>query len=147
MATNKQTYHQRYYLENKAKFLEGHQRRNKQTPRYAFSSFLCQARKRAEVAIDQNYLMSLYDQQEGLCALSGVRMTWATGKMFPTSISVDRTDNEKGYVPGNVRLVCVAVNAFRSTMNDQELLKMAKALVLHMESKQLATQVLEESLV
>jgi hypothetical protein len=145
MATNKQTYHQRYYLENKAKLLEGHRRRNKQTPRYAFSSFLGQARKRAEVAIDQDYLMSLYDQQEGLCDLSGIRMTWATGKTFPTSISVDRIDNEKGYVAGNVRLVCVAVNAFRSTMNDQELLKMAKALVLNMESKQLVTQALEES--
>jgi hypothetical protein len=113
--------------DNKEKLLDQHRARNRKSPRYAFSSTLALARKRAEVTIDQSYLMSLYDAQEGLCALSGVRMTWATGKTSPTSISMDRIDNQKGYVEGNVRLVCVAVNAFRGTMNDHELLKMAKA--------------------
>lgn len=131
-------------LEKKAVRLEKHRERNKKSPRYAFSSTLALARKRAEVTINQDYLMALYDQQEGLCALSGVRMTWATGKTSPTSISIDRIDGEKGYVDGNVRLVCVAVNAFRGIMNDQQLLKMAKALVSTMESKQVAKQVLEE---
>lgn len=140
MKTEKQT----YYSKNKERLLANHQRRNKKSPRYAFISILALARKRAEVTIDQNYLLKLYDEQEGLCALSGVRMTWATGRMSPTSISVDRIDVNNGYVDGNVRLVCVAVNAFRSTMNDQELLKMAKALVMHMESKQTAIKVIEE---
>lgn len=135
---------QQNQLEKKAERLEKHRERNKRTPRYAFSSTLAQARKRAEVTIDQNYLMALYDKQEGLCALSGVRMTWATGKTAPTSISIDRIDGSKGYVDGNVRLVCVAVNAFRGIMNDQELLKMAKALVSNMESKQVTERVLEE---
>jgi hypothetical protein len=144
-----------YYLKNKVKLqqnqfekkaerTEKHRERSKKSPRYAFSSTLALARKRAEVTINQDYLMALYDQQEGLCALSGVRMTWATGKTAPTSISIDRIDGKKGYVDGNVRLVCVAVNAFRGIMNDQELLKMAKTLVSTMESKQVAKQVLEE---
>ena len=102
MDSKKQTYQQSYYLMNKDKLLAKHQERNKKSPRYAFSSTLAQARKRAEVTIDQNYLMALYDSQEGFCALSGVRMTWATGKTDPTSISIDRIDHSKGYVHDNV---------------------------------------------
>ena len=134
-------------IDNKDQLLEKHRERNKKSPRYAFSASLAQARKRAEVTIDQAYLMALYDAQEGLCALSNVRMTWATGKTAPTSISMDRIDCSQGYVDGNVRLVCVCVNAFRSTMNDAELLKMAKSLVLSMESKKTTERVLEEILV
>jgi hypothetical protein len=155
MSKNKPETQAAYYLKNKVKLqqnqlekraerTEKHRERSKKSPRYAFSSTLALARKRAEVTINQDYLMALYDQQEGLCALSGIRMTWATGKTAPTSISIDRIDGKKGYVDGNVRLVCVAVNAFRGIMNDQELLKMAKALVSTMESKQVAKQVLEE---
>jgi hypothetical protein len=131
-------------LKNKDILLEKHRERNKKSPRYAFSSTLALARKRAEVTINQDYLMALYDQQEGLCALSGVRMTWATGKTSPTSISIDRIDNQKGYIDGNVRLVCVAINAFKGIMNDEELLKMAKSLVSNMESKHATKQILEE---
>ena len=134
-------------MNNKDLLLEKHRARNKLSPRYAFSATLAQARKRAEVSIDQTYLMALYDSQEGLCALSNIRMTWATGKTSPTSISMDRIDSTKGYIDGNVRLVCVCVNAFRSTMNDDELLKMAKSLVLSMESKKIVERVLEEILV
>jgi hypothetical protein len=132
-----------YYYENKEMLLVKHQARCKLTPRYSFSATLCLARKRAVVTIDQDHLMGLYDQQEGLCALSGVRMTWATGRWSPTSISMDRIDNNSGYIAGNVRLVCVAVNAFRGTMNDQELLKMAKSLVSTMESKRVYNKALE----
>lgn len=148
MKTSKQIYHHKWYLKNKQAHLERHIERKKKSPRYSFSSTLNMARKRgAEVSINQDYLMALYDQQEGLCALSGVRMTWATGKTEPTSISMDRIDGSKGYIDGNVRLICMAVNAFRGIMNDQDLLKMARAVVSTMESKQAAKQVLEEAFV
>ena len=141
---NRKETRQAWLLENKQKLLENHRKRNKRSPRYAFSSSLAMARKRAEVTIDQNYLMKLYDDQEGLCALSGIRMTWATGKTAPTSISMDRIDPLKGYVEGNVRLICMAVNAFRGTMNDDELLKFAKSLVNHMTSAKIVAQKIEE---
>lgn len=138
------TYQQRYYRENKQKLLEKHQERNKRTPRYSLISILALARKRAEVTIDQDYLLELYDRQQGLCALSGIKLTLATGKMSPTSLSVDRIDNSKGYIPGNVRLVCVAINAFKSTMSDEEMLKMARALIANMESAFEAKKKIEE---
>jgi len=137
---------QQWRSDNKERLLEQHRERNKRSPRYAFSSTLAMARKRAEVTINQDYLMCLYDSQEGLCALSGIRMTWATGKTAPTSISIDRIDNSKGYVDGNVRLVCVCVNAFKSTMSDEELLKIAQSLVVSMQAKKTTKRILEEVL-
>ncbi len=144
MDTTKQEYQKQYYLKNKQQLLSKHQERNRRSPRYALTSILAMAKKRADVTVTQSYLLELYDQQEGLCALSGIRMTWATGKSSPTSISVDRIDSDRGYVEGNVRLVCMAVNAFRSTMNDAELLKFAKALVANMEAASIANKLFEE---
>jgi len=108
-----------------------HEYRNK-TPRYSLSQTLGHAKKRAEVTITIQDLMDIFEKQEGLCALSGVKMTWHQGKLLPTSISIDRTNNSKGYVHGNVRLVCVAINAFKSTQTDSELYEFAKKLVENM---------------
>lgn len=144
MSTCKKQYHREWYLANKAAHLEGHRERNRRSPRYALTAIIHQAKKRAEVQIDQQYLLEMYDSQQGLCALSGVKMTWATGKTSSTSISVDRIDQSVGYVDGNVRLVCMAVNAFRGTMNDHELLVFARALVANMEASAAVKKKLEE---
>lgn len=133
-----------YYSRNKEEFARKAKERSVRSPKPAFNSILQQAKKRNVVEINSEYLFELYDKQEGLCALSGVRMTWAGGGAKPTSISVDRIDNSKGYVEGNVRIVCMAVNAFRSTMDDAELLKFAKTLVSSMESKFTMRKCIEE---
>ena len=73
--------------------------------------------------------MALWVAQGGRCALSGIEMTWAKGKALPTSISMDRIDQTKGYVPGNVRLLCLGVNALRGIQTDEETIAMARAIV------------------
>lgn len=133
-----------YYERHKEEFAAKAKERNLRSPKPAFNAILQQAKKRNIVEINSEYLYELYDQQEGLCALSGVRMTWAGGSARPTSVSVDRIDPAKGYIKGNVRIVCMAVNAFRSTMNDEQLLKFAKALVSNMEAKQTMLNSIEE---
>lgn len=140
-------WHSEHYKKNKEILLEKHRARCKKSPRYSFNSILALAKKRAEVSIDTNYLMKLYDDQEGLCAISGTRMTWATGSLSPTSISVDRIDNSKGYFEGNVRLVCVCINAFKSTMNDEELLKISEAIVSNLKAKKVVQKYFEKEIV
>lgn len=82
------------------------------------------------VTVDE--LMDLYLTQNGCCALSGIKMTWASGKgVQPTSISIDRINNDKGYEVGNVRLICFTINAFRGRMNDSEMLDMARKMLDH----------------
>jgi hypothetical protein len=116
--------------------LEVQQKYRSNSPRYSMYQTLRHAKARAEVTITIQDLMDIFETQEGKCALSGVKMTWHQGKIQPTSISIDRIDNSKGYIPGNVRLVCVVVNAFKSTQTDSELYEFAKQLVENMAKTQ-----------
>jgi hypothetical protein len=76
-----------------------------------------------------NELMAMWETQGGLCAMSGVKMTWAQGKVLPTSITLDRIDPFGDYTIDNVRLLCHAVNSFRGRMSDAEMISMARAIV------------------
>lgn len=82
------------------------------------------------ITLDQ--LMEMWREQNGLCAISGQVMTWSKGQLMPTSISLDRIDQTKGYVVGNVRLVCYQANTFRGRWDDAQMLVMAKAIVDNM---------------
>jgi len=82
-------------------------------------------------------LMSLWNAQEGKCAISGIAMTWAQGKVLPTSVTLDRLDPECGYTIENIRFVCHAVNSFRGRMSDDEMFNMAMAIVVNMKKPKL----------
>lgn len=86
--------------------------------------------------LDKEYIIQLYDQQNGLCALSGLKMTTLrqSGKN-PENASVDRIIPNLGYTKGNVRLVCNHVNMMRSNLEDEQLIKFCKAIVDYAESK------------
>jgi ribosomal protein S14 len=67
-------------------------------------------------------VLSLWDKQRGLCALSGVPMTFVRGEgNIPTNISLDRIEAGGAYTKENVRLVCRVVNHMRWTSSDEEL--------------------------
>lgn len=101
------------------------------SPRFALGAGLAHAVKRVKtenpVTLDE--LMSMWRAQLGLCAVSGVIMTWRQGRITSTTISIDRIDCERGYSSDNVRLVCYAVNAFKGRMSDVQMLDMARAIV------------------
>jgi len=72
----------------------------------------------------------LYHRQGGLCALSGLEMTYReSGDASLTNISIDRIENTKGYVIGNVRLLCQCVNFMRRNQPDKSFLRFAEAVV------------------
>lgn len=75
-------------------------------------------------------LMALYEAQGGRCAVTGLKLTHKKGNgRCWTNASIDRIENTKGYEPGNVRLVCVAVNLIRHEMTDDEMYWWAKKLI------------------
>ena len=65
-----------------------------------------------KVSIDADYLEQLFDQQGGKCYWLGVPLD--PSRIFiskhPLAMSVDRLDNKKGYVPGNVVIACRMIN-------------------------------------
>lgn len=80
-----------------------------------------QAAKRGieDYEITVEYLTSLWKEQGGRCAISGVILTHhndGTGhKDF--NASIDRIDGQLGYVPGNVQLVAFRANTLKQSLS------------------------------
>ena len=70
-------------------------------------------RRNKEFNITSGYLYDIFKRQSGNCALSGLGL-------FPESVSVDRVDNSKGYVEGNVQLVTKEMNFMRGPLTLDE---------------------------
>lgn len=72
------------------------------------------------------------------CAVTNVKFDYkpaVDGKRRPWAPSLDRIRSGEGYVPGNVRFVCVAANLAMNEWGEDVLQKMAHSLV---SSKRLA---------
>lgn len=82
------------------------------------------------------YLQSLWNRQQGLCALSGIKMTYElqVGRTH-TNVSIDKIDRNGGYVTGNIQLVCMACNQIKSDLTEDEMYSFCKKIVEHYENK------------
>lgn len=71
--------------------------------------------------LSEDQLQELWKQQDGRCAYTGVPFDLRRSTVRPMAApSLDRIDNEKGYVPGNVQFVCTAVNRMKHTRTHEE---------------------------
>jgi hypothetical protein len=95
------------------------------SPKNFISSILNHASQRKQhlaFNIDLAYLLELYNKQDGLCALSGVNMTYTAGNgRTNTNISIDRIDSAVGYSRGNVQFVCDLVNRMKQDLPEEDL--------------------------
>lgn len=74
--------------------------------------------------------------ERGTCELTGLPFEYGSfvqypGLSNPWAPSVDRIVPEKGYVVGNVRMIVCIANRAKSHWTDEELIRFARALVLH----------------
>lgn len=85
--------------------------------------------------IDINYVMDLLIKQDGKCALTGWDMEFSTGGNWhgknPRGATMDRIDNSKGYVPGNIQLTCGLVNIIKSSLNNSDFLDLCRSVTEH----------------
>lgn len=84
---------------------------------------------RRTLEIDLDFVMGLWETQQGRCALTGMHL----GHRYnaPLAASIDRKDSTQGYVPGNVQLVCQWVNRAKQHMPNEDF----KALLLYSREK------------
>ena len=73
-----------------------------------------------QVDITIETLMIMWDAQDGRCALTKKKMTHRFNCLF--ALSIDRIDSNKGYVEGNVQLVCQGVNYAKNKFTNEEFL-------------------------
>lgn len=64
------------------------------------------------------YLMQMWMQQNGKCALTNKKMTHKFNSLF--AVSVDRIDSSIGYMQGNIQLVCQSVNYAKNKFTNEQ---------------------------
>jgi hypothetical protein len=93
----------------------------------SLSETLSDSKKRArkmgfDFNLDIKDLVRIYFDQEGRCNESGMPLDYRTGTLEmknPGKASIDRIENHKGYVKGNVQLLCHFVNNAKSTYSKE----------------------------
>lgn len=72
-------------------------------------------------------LHKMWREQDGKCAVTGVKLTHIQGQGFRiwTNVTVDRINPDIGYQEDNIRLVCRAVNYMKAAMTDVEMVEWA----------------------
>ena len=121
----------RWYVENPEKAREATRRWKADNPA---RTLLLNCRRNAKVRGQECTITA--DDIEALlapmtCSATGLPLTLeheGGTTRNPWAPSIDRLDNALGYVPGNVRVVCVLYNLARNDFPDEALLTMAKAL-------------------
>jgi hypothetical protein len=94
-----------------------------------FLKALC-VKKKDRRNLSSEFLFSLYERQKGLCALSGIPMTYLCGVgNVDTNISVDRINSSLGYEEDNVQLVCRRINTMKMDKDLEDLLTWCKHLL------------------
>lgn len=102
-------------------------RRDEFTPfRYYLARIRARSRLKGESDIDAEYLKGLWQAQTGLCPLTkwALKLPHSTAGFIehdPRNASLDRIDNKKGYVRGNVRFIAYIANIARADFNDEVL--------------------------
>lgn len=102
----------------------------------ALTNLLSQARHRAKsqgvpCSLTRHDIEEMYLQSGGKCAVSKLPFSSlrAGHRASPWAMSLDRIEPRHGYVPGNVRLVCLIVNVALNEWGLHNLKRMARALV------------------
>lgn len=74
-------------------------------------------------------IADLYEEQEGLCALTGWPIVFPnTGHPQLTTASIDRIDSSFGYLKENIQLVDKRVNMMKQAYSQEEFILVCKAV-------------------
>ena len=87
-------------------------------------------RKGIPCDITKDFIIELWNKQNGLCAISKIPMTYEIdeGRVY-TNLSIDQIVQGKGYTKDNVQLVCMAVNQLKSDWDMDTVLYICKMII------------------
>ena len=78
-----------------------------------------------EFNLTEEYLESIYPA-DGICPLLNIALDWDSPPRHDSTPSLDRIDNNKGYIKGNVQWVSWRANRLMSNMQPDEILMLAQ---------------------
>lgn len=83
--------------------------------------------------LDTPFLINLWEEQQGLCAVSGRVFDLSRPSMEAStranSPSLDRINPKVGYIKGNVRFVCYQVNTALNEYGEEALISLCKDII------------------
>lgn len=93
------------------------------------------ANKGIPFTITKEDLLELWKQQQGLCNISKIPMTYEldNGRVF-TNVSVDQKNPGQGYTKENIQLVCSAVNQLKSNWDMDTVIYVCKQIINNYEN-------------
>jgi len=90
--------------------------------------------KHLEMTLTLESLKAVWDNQNGICPLTGWQLVLPRdtgaprGHPMPNTASIDRIDNNRWYVDSNIRIVSFQANVARSTFDDECLLAFCQSV-------------------
>ena len=86
--------------------------------------------RKYDFEITLKYIWDLYLKQNKKCAISGLPIQFAYDgkKKQKRTASLDRIDNSKGYIKGNVQWVLYDINLMKHKLSMQELIQLCKVI-------------------
>jgi len=77
------------------------------------------------------YLDNLFKQQHGMCALTGESINFSEARKYKaeTNASLDRIDNNVGYIEGNVQFVTKQVNFAKHKLSSKEFIELCRKVI------------------
>jgi hypothetical protein len=80
--------------------------------------------------VDIEYLEMIWKEQDGICPFTKEKLQLKTHSddrfSTPYSASIDRIDNSKGYIKGNIRFVALMFNYARNKFSDEQVIDFCK---------------------
>jgi hypothetical protein len=93
-------------------------------------------RRNLEFSISVEYAWGLYEQQNSLCALSGLPIDFRGAAMSSDkTASLDRIDSKEGYIEGNVQWLHKAVNRMKLDSDEKDFLSLCCAIATYQTRK------------
>lgn len=93
-------------------------------------------RTKVPVEITVEYAWKLFLKQDKKCSLSGIELDIANTAVYNTA-SIDRIDNSKGYVKGNVQWVHKDINFMKRIYSQNYFINMCKKVAKNNEDKEM----------
>lgn len=108
----------------------------------AFRYYVPVCRRRTKVnnrwgkeIVSAQYLQKVWESQKGKCPFTGWEIILPKNnsrkpynETSPYNASLDRIDNSKGYIEGNVRFVSLIANYARNQFSDEQVIEFCKAV-------------------
>lgn len=83
--------------------------------------------------LEPSDMLRLWELQDGRCFYTGVRLTLPDShkRWVPTTASVDRVDNDKGYTKDNVVLCCRDLNMMKRNIPIKDFMNICRCVVVY----------------